>query len=104
MKRETLDRRKQFAAEVAERDRTPRVRAGGGHDRKPSVAQERTPTDKMLLFARASVARRLVADGVIDGELALALAVWPSDATLEREQLVGYGTLTGRAFGTRGNA
>lgn len=95
MKRETIQRRKEYAAELAESDRVG--------DRTSSAAQDRTPTDRMLLFARASVARRLIADGVIDCELALALAVWPSDATLERERLVGYGTLTGRAFGRRGN-
>ena len=68
-----------------------------------SVAQGRTASQDMLLRARASVARRLVRDGTLDGELALAYTVWPTRPMLEREQKVGYGTLGGRAYGRRGN-
>lgn len=68
-----------------------------------SVAQGRTPSQDMLLRARASVARRMVREGALDGELALSLAVWPTPGLLAREAKVGYGTLTGRAFGKRGN-
>lgn len=92
MRRAKLEERKRFAAEVARRD------AAAG-----SVSQDRTPGRQMLLQARASVARRLVRDGVVDGPLALSYTVWPTRAVLNRERLVGYGTLAGRAFGRRGN-
>jgi len=68
-----------------------------------SPAQDRPPTVAMLLRARASVARRLVREGQLDGPLALSLTVEPTRRILEREAQVGYGTLTGRAFGRRGN-
>lgn len=60
--------------------------------------------DRMLLHARASVARRLVREGAIDGPTALSLTVWPSERVVEREGLVGYGTLCSRAFGRRSKA
>lgn len=68
-----------------------------------TAAQARTPNANMLLLARASVARKLVRDGVLEPGVALSYAVWPTAAIRERERRVGYGTLTGRAFGTRGN-
>jgi hypothetical protein len=58
----------------------------------------------MLLRARASVARRLVKEGQLDGLLALSLAVEPSERTLELEQRVTMGTLAGRVYSYRGDA
>ncbi len=56
---------------------------------------------RTLLLARASVARRLVKDGVLDGPIALHLAVWPTAAVLEAEQRVPFNTLTFRASSWR---
>ncbi|MFL5911430.1 MAG: hypothetical protein ACJ768_12750 [Gaiellaceae bacterium] len=95
MKRTRLDDRKRFAAELRARD--------AGELCQSSDPQKRRKGERMLLLARASVARRLVREGVVDGELALSFAVWPTSGIQRREDMVSYGTLTGRAFGQRGN-
>jgi hypothetical protein len=58
----------------------------------------------MRLLARASVARRLVREGALDGPTALYYAVWPSERVLEREARLSNGTLCSRAFGRRSKA
>jgi len=68
-----------------------------------TMPKDRVPTERMLLKARASIARRLVRDGLLDADVALAFAVWPTPAIREREQHVGYGTLGNRAFSQREN-
>jgi hypothetical protein len=67
-----------------------------------SSAAHAQPTQRMLLLARASVARRLVIDGALDGPLALSLAVEPTQRTQELERKVGMGTLTGRVYSYKG--
>jgi hypothetical protein len=52
---------------------------------------------RTLLLARASVARRLVKEGVLDGPIALHLAVWPTAAILAQEQRCPANTLPFRA-------
>lgn len=58
----------------------------------------------MVLLARASVARRLIRDGLVEPDVGLSYVVWPSEAVVEAERRVPTGTLVGRAYHRRLNA
>ncbi len=60
--------------------------------RRPEAVEPRT-----VLQARASVARRLVKDGVLDGYTALAFVIWPTERMLAAEAKVCANTMLFRA-------
>lgn len=63
------------------------------------MTQVTEPTRTEYLRARAAVAVGEVRAGRLDGELALALAVWPPPEVRERERRVARGTIAARAYG-----
>lgn len=57
--------------------------------------------ERRTLLARARVAQKLVADGQLEPEIALAYVVWPTAGILEREQRTPASTISFRATSYR---
>lgn len=68
-----------------------------------TTAAERTYSEQTYLLARAHVARRLIAEGLVDPLLGLSFVLWPTPEILERERRCPTGTIVGRAYGRRLN-